>query len=228
MIAAIIPGAGTGQRMESETPKIFHELKGKPLLFHALKSILSVEEIGHIILAVPAGWEVKAEKLVSGLGLEKVEIIEGAATRQDTVYLSLRLLPKETKMVVIHDGVRPFATPALIRSVINGAREHGACIPTLPCEESVKRVRGGHVVETLSRDEIHIVQTPQAFYYDVIIDAHNHACERKWRVTDDAALVERAGRPVASITGEKTNIKITRPIDLSFASVIYESYDILP
>jgi len=220
MIAAIIPAAGTGQRMESETPKIFHVLHGKPLIYYTLRSILAVEEIEHIILAAPAGWKEKTQKLISDADLKKIEVIEGAATRQDTVFTALRLLSKETKTVVIHDGARPFATPDLIRAVINGAQEHGACIPTLPCEETVKRVRGGHVVETLSRDEIHIVQTPQAFYFDVILDAHNHARERKWRVTDDAALVERAGRPVTSIPGEKTNIKITRPIDLNVASLI--------
>jgi len=224
MIAAIIPGAGTGQRMESRTPKIFIEIEGKPLIYYSIRSLVKAEEIGLIILAVPPGFKEHAEKLNETWKIENLEIIEGAATRQDTVYHALRMLPKDTEMVVIHDGARPLATPKLVRDVIRGAREHGACIPTLPCEETVKRVRGGHVVETLSRDEIHIVQTPQAFYFDVIMEAHNHAGERKWRVTDDATLVERSGRPVAAIPGEQSNIKITRPIDLRIAEVIMKTF----
>jgi 2-C-methyl-D-erythritol 4-phosphate cytidylyltransferase len=209
--------------MESRTPKIFIEIEGKPLVYYSVRSLVKAEEIGLIILAVPPGFKERAEQLNEGWKIKNLKIIEGAATRQDTVYHALQTLPKKTEMVVIHDGARPLATPKLVRDVIKGAREHGACIPTLPCEETVKRVRGGHVVETLSRDEIHIVQTPQAFYYDVIMEAHNHACERKWRVTDDATLVERSGRPVATIPGEQSNIKITRPIDLRIAKIIMKN-----
>jgi 2-C-methyl-D-erythritol 4-phosphate cytidylyltransferase len=225
MIAAIIPGAGTGQRMEARKPKIFIEIDGKPLIYYSIRALTGVEEIGRLILAVPEGFKELAEQLIKSWKFENIEIIEGAATRQDTVYRALQMLPKETEMVVIHDGARPLVSTALVHEVIKGAREHGACIPTLPCEDTVKRVRSGHVVETLSRDEIHIVQTPQAFYYDVIMEAHNHACERKWRVTDDATLVERAGRPVATIPGEHSNLKITRPIDLHIAGIIMKNID---
>jgi 2-C-methyl-D-erythritol 4-phosphate cytidylyltransferase len=226
MISAIIPGAGTGQRMESRIPKIFIEIDGKPLIYYSLQSLVKSGEIEHILLAVPTGYKERVAELNRDWKIRNLEIIEGAATRQDTVFNALKILPKETKMVVIHDGARPLATPELVRAVIAGAREHGACIPSLPCEETVKRVRGGHVTETLSRDEIHIVQTPQAFYFDLIMEAHVHASEHKWRVTDDATLVERSGRPVAAITGEHSNIKITHPIDMSIAKIIMNSFTV--
>ncbi|MFA6448654.1 MAG: 2-C-methyl-D-erythritol 4-phosphate cytidylyltransferase [bacterium] len=220
MISAIIPGAGTGQRMNSQTPKIFIELAGKPLFYHSIQSLVKSGEVDHILLAVPEGFKKRALEYNQEWKINNLEIVEGATTRQETVFHALQTLPKTTEMVLIHDGARPLASPELVRAVINGAREHGACIPSLPCEETVKRVRSGHVVETLSRDEIHIVQTPQAFYFDLIMEAHNHACERKWRVTDDATLVERAGRPVATIPGEQSNIKITHPLDLKIAEII--------
>jgi 2-C-methyl-D-erythritol 4-phosphate cytidylyltransferase len=190
------------------------------MIEHVIRTLTAIDEIGLILLAAPRGWKERAVELFSGQNQDRLKIIEGEATRQDTVYSALQSLPNETKMVVVHDGARPLVTPELVRAVIAGAKEHGACIPTLPCEETVKRVRGGHVVETLSRAEIHIVQTPQAFYYEVIVEAHNRARERKWRVTDDATLVERSGRPVATIPGDLANIKITRLSDIKFAEIL--------
>lgn len=223
MITAIIPGAGTGQRMDSPTPKIFLELRGKTIIEHVIETFASIDEINNILLAAPAGWKARATEIFAGRFTEKLSIIEGEATRQDTIFTALQTLPKETKMIVVHDAARPLVSKELIKEVIAGAKEHGACIPTLPCEETVKRVRSGHVVETLSRDEIHIVQTPQAFYFEAIVEAHNHARERKWRVTDDATLVERSGRPVAAIPGDIKNIKITRQTDIKFAELFLDT-----
>lgn len=220
MISAIVAGAGVGQRMGTRTPKIFLKLNGMPLGYYAVRMLAGIEEIDRIFLAVPHGWLRQSENMAKKWEAPSLRIIEGADTRQDTVYKALQFIPRDTKIVLIHDAARPLASADLIRSVIAGAREHGACVPTLPSEETIKLVRGGRVTETLSRDEIHSVQTPQSFYYDVILEAHRHAFERKWRVTDDATLVERIGRPVAAVPGERSNIKVTHPIDLKVARLL--------
>jgi 2-C-methyl-D-erythritol 4-phosphate cytidylyltransferase len=219
MIVAIIAGAGLGNRMCSRTPKIFMKLQGKPIGYYAARTLADIEEIQQIVFTVPPGWINRARKISSGWEIP-LSIIEGADTRQNTVFKALQTLPQNTKMVVVHDGARPLGSAKIVRAVIEGAREHGACVPTLPSEETIKLVRGERVVETLNRDQIHSVQTPQAFYFDVIFEAHKHAFERRWRATDDATLVERIGRPVATVPGERTNIKITHPLDLKIAGLM--------
>ncbi len=216
-IAAVVAAAGIGERMNAGAPKAFVELGGKPIVWHSVKTISMMPEIGAVILAAPPGWMEKAAKMFAD-EFPNLSVVEGRATRQQTVRKALEALPADTTIALIHDGARPLATPELFRAVIAGAVEHGACVPSIPVEETVKRVRGGNVSETLDRSEIHIVQTPQAFYFESILEAHELAEERKWRATDDAALIERLGRPVAVVPGEPSNIKITRPADLKLAS----------
>jgi 2-C-methyl-D-erythritol 4-phosphate cytidylyltransferase len=113
--------------------------------------------------------------------------------------------------------VRPFASPALFRAVLEAVREHPGAITAVAATDTVKRVRDGLVAETLPREEIHLVQTPQAFQKDVIVHAHEQCRRLGWRVTDDASLLERLGLPVAVVPGERTNVKITTPEDLLWA-----------
>jgi len=224
MTAAIVPGSGAGRRMGTNKSKAFRRLSGKPLAYHAVRTLAAVGEIELIVLTVRPGEVAGAERTARRWDVP-VKIVEGGKTRQESVFIALRELPAETKMTVIHDAARPLATPGLLRRVLDGAREHGACVPSIACEETVKLVRSGRVIETLNRDEIHIIQTPQAFYYDVLLEAHKLAEQRKWRVMDDATLVERMGRPVAAVTGERTNIKITRPSDMRLARLLIREID---
>ncbi|HOO55296.1 MAG TPA: 2-C-methyl-D-erythritol 4-phosphate cytidylyltransferase [bacterium] len=221
MISAIIAAAGTGERMKAETPKVFLQLKDKNILFYSLATISKVEEIEHVTVAVPGEWIQTARDTIAGIdGLKSVSIIEGGSTRQETVFKALQELPEDTKTVVVHDGARPLASVELFRAVIACAREHGACVPSLPCQDTVKIVRGGLVEQTLDRNEVHIIQTPQAFYYDSLLQAHQLADEWNWRVTDDSSLIERAGRPVTTVNGESGNIKITHPGDILSATLL--------
>lgn len=220
MNAAIILASGVGRRMETETPKTFLELNGMPVAFHSVKVAAGIEGIKIVVLTVPAGWKSRVSEMAESWGIENLEIVEGGATRQESVLKALHELPMDTHMVVVHDAARPLASAELFMKVIEGAKEHGACIAALPSGDSVKIARGGIVTDTLNRDEVYLVQTPQAFYFETLLKAHNHACERKWRVTDDSALIERMGRPVAVVTGERTNMKITFPGDIETARFI--------
>jgi 2-C-methyl-D-erythritol 4-phosphate cytidylyltransferase len=126
-------------------------------------------------------------------------------------------LPAECGWVMVHDGVRPFASPGLIRAVWEGARATGACIAALPSTDTVKRARDGVVRETLSRDEIWLVQTPQVFRKRVIVAAYEKAVAAGWAGTDDASFVERMGGVVCVVEGERSNIKVTTRDDLEWA-----------
>lgn len=153
---------------------------------------------------------------VSG-NVPPIRVIPGGAERQDSVYNALQNLPDECRWVMIHDGVRPFASLKLIEDTWMAAQETGASIAALPATDTIKRVLGGKVAETISRDEIWLVQTPQVFRKDLILEAYRQAKERGWAGTDDAFFVERLGVSVAAVKGEATNIKVTTPGDLEWA-----------
>ena len=146
-----------------------------------------------------------------------MSVVPGGAQRQESVYNGLCRLPDDCEWVLIHDGVRPFVSPSLLEATWKAARETGAAIAALPATDTVKRVEGGIVRETLSRDKIWLVQTPQVFRKDIILSAYTQAREQGWSATDDASFVERLGIPIAVIRGETTNVKVTVPEDLEWA-----------
>ena len=146
-----------------------------------------------------------------------VRVISGGAERQDSVYNALMDLPGGCEWVMIHDGVRPFASRRLIEETWLAARETGAAIAALPATDTIKRVLEGKVIETISRDEIRLVQTPQVFRKDVILEAYEQARNAGLSGTDDAFFVERLGHTIVTVTGEATNLKVTAPGDLEWA-----------
>jgi 2-C-methyl-D-erythritol 4-phosphate cytidylyltransferase len=126
----------------------------------------------------------------------------------------LKALKKGTKMVVIHDAVRPLLSEVLIRRVLDAAQKTGAAITAVPAKETVKRVESGQIVGTLDRRLLWLAQTPQCFRYDTIQEAHTRAAADKVQGTDDASLVERYGGKVTVAVGSYSNLKVTSPEDL--------------
>lgn len=174
-------------------------------------------------LRLPARTEGK-ESVSGRTGTDPVEdkvpfirVIPGGAERQDSVSNALENLPDECGWVMIHDGVRPFASGKLIHDTWTAARQTGAAIAALPATDTVKRVLDGKVVETIPREEIWLVQTPQVFRKDLILEAYRQARKNGWSGTDDAFFVERLGVRIATVKGEATNIKVTAPGDLEWA-----------
>jgi len=238
----VIPAAGRGVRMGRDKPKQFLELAGKPVLSHTLATFSQVPFVNGILLVVPADFIDRAEvvaracqeELVRGLraramageggnppavagNIPSIRVIPGGAERQDSVYNALQNLPDECGWVMIHDGVRPFASLKLIEETWMAAQKTGASIAALPATDTIKRVLDGKVAETISRDEIWLVQTPQVFRKDLILEAYRQARERGWAGTDDAFFVERLGVSVVAVKGEASNIKVTTPGDLEWA-----------
>jgi 2-C-methyl-D-erythritol 4-phosphate cytidylyltransferase len=147
-----------------------------------------------------------------------ITVIVGGTERQDSVFNALQKLPEDCEWVLIHDGVRPFVSGELIENTWKAGRETGAAIAALSATDTIKRVREKRVVETLLREEIWFVQTPQVFRKDIIMTAYLEARRQGWSGTDDAFFVERLGLPVAVVPGERSNIKVTTPEDLAWGS----------
>ena len=223
MVSAIIVAAGKGVRMNDTIRKQYLDLAGLPILAHSVMTFDSCDLIDHIFLAVPKeDIEYCLKNILASLELKnKIDLIPGGPRRQDSVYNGLQALKKETSIVVIHDGVRPFIQPGNLSSCILGAKDSGACIIGIAAGDTIKRVgKSGLIEKTLARDGIWLAQTPQAFQYELIIKAHEKARKDGYSGTDDALLVERLGINVRIISGSKSNIKITTQEDLAVAKAM--------
>jgi 2-C-methyl-D-erythritol 4-phosphate cytidylyltransferase len=209
--------------MGGPTPKQYLSLGGVPLLVYSLQILQSLESIREVILSVPeSDREYCWREIVKPFGLEKVtQVVVGGKRRQDSVWNGLAAITVATDGVLVHDGVRPFIHQLMVKKVIHRAGETGAAVVALPILDTVKRVdRLGIIQETMKREELWQIQTPQVFRYDWLVEAHQRAQQDQWDVTDDAALIERVGYPVSVVEGSCFNIKVTRPEDLMLGQAI--------
>ncbi|HVC24373.1 MAG TPA: 2-C-methyl-D-erythritol 4-phosphate cytidylyltransferase [Acidimicrobiales bacterium] len=205
---AIVVAAGEGRRFGS--PKQFALLGGKRVVEWSIEAARTVA--AGVVLVVP-GSLVTDPALTGSTDI----VVAGGSTRSGSVRAGLAAVPASADVVLVHDAARPLATPALfaavVEAIVSGA---SGAIPGVPVSDTVKRVAAGRVVETLDRDVLVAVQTPQAFRADVLRAAHAGTPE----ATDDAGLLELIGEHVAVVPGEATNVKITSPEDLA----LLESY----
>lgn len=217
---AIVPAAGRGLRMGLQTPKQFIDLSGKPLLIHTIGIFEQASFLNGLFLVVPEDFLGQAEQLIQSRLRSRfpIKVVQGGAERQDSVFNALKQLPAECEWVMVHDGVRPFVTSELLETTRRAAEETGAAIAALPATDTVKRVEDRKVRETLPRDQLWLVQTPQVFRKDILVKAYEKAQIEGWLGTDDASLVERLNIPVSVVHGERTNIKVTTPEDLDWAN----------
>jgi 2-C-methyl-D-erythritol 4-phosphate cytidylyltransferase len=199
---AIVVAAGGGTRFGAA--KQFARLGGETVLDRSVAVACAACDDVVVVLPADASWDAPA-------GVERAV---GGATRSDSVRAGLALVPADVDVVVVHDAARPLASTGLyervVRAVANGA---DAAVPALPLSDTVKRVEGDRVVETVPRDGLVGVQTPQAFRADVLRAVHRSGAVD----TDDAALVEAAGGTVVIVDGERNNLKLTVVEDLVFA-----------
>jgi len=225
MVGAVIVAAGSGRRMNQRVKKQFLELGGKPILFHTLSVFDRCPEVDRLVVVVPAedidycrNWINTASHLQ-----KSVKVVPGGSERQQSVFNGLMACEflSDDDIVLIHDGVRPFLGRELLEACIHAAERHGACIAGAQAVDTMKRVSASGMIEcTLERDSIWVAQTPQAFRYGLILDAHREAQRDGFLGTDDSALVERLGRPVHLVPGSRANIKVTTPADLLLAEAI--------
>jgi len=221
---AIVPAAGIGLRMGGKLRKPFIELDGVPILARTLLQLQAANEIDALVPVVHAD-DVRQcfSHIVAPFKIDKVlNVVAGGRTRQESVFHGLEAVA-ECSMVIVHDAVRPFVKENLILKVLNAAADTGAAIVALPATDTVKRVSEKWLVqETLYRQQIWMAQTPQAFRWELLLEAHRMAARKGWIAPDDASLVERLGAQVRVVEGLRRNIKITTPEDLLLAARILE------
>jgi len=217
-VSAIIVAAGEGRRFGSS--KQFALLKGKAVLDWCLEKFEANKKVAEIILVL------KDESLKGnylGRYHKMAAVAKGGEKRQDSVFSGLKQLdPDKADIVLVHDGVRPLVDTQLINRVIAAAQEKGAAVPAIPVEDTVKLVEKKEVRETLDRKKLFRIQTPQGFSYRILKQALDKARKEKFYGTDEASLVERAGKRVAVVAGDPKNIKITNREDLRIAEGLLE------
>ncbi|MGE5844235.1 MAG: 2-C-methyl-D-erythritol 4-phosphate cytidylyltransferase [Syntrophaceae bacterium] len=220
---AIVPAAGSGNRMGRELSKQYLSLGGMPLLVRTLNAFEKCPLVDALLVVVPPpDVEAVRSEMLPRWNLKKLAgVIPGGKERQDSVRAGIEALDRDTDIVIVHDAVRPFITAKLIEDCIRAAEEEGAATVGVPVKDTVKEVGAdGHVVRTCDRTLLWLTQTPQAFRRDIIENAHRAALRDGYRGTDDTSLVERLGIAVRMIRGDYGNIKITTPEDLVIAEAL--------
>jgi 2-C-methyl-D-erythritol 4-phosphate cytidylyltransferase len=217
---AIIVSAGKGQRFMEGKKKQFYLLAGKPILAHTLDQFETCPLVRSTLLVVSEeDMDYTLKEIVEKYKYRKIsQIVPGGKRRQDSVKNGMDALAKAVDIVMIHDGVRPFVTRAMIEDSIHSAERFGAVVVAMPVKDTIKMSHpDGTVLKTLDRESLWQTQTPQTFHAKVIRDAYTKAAEDGFVGTDDASLVERLGVKVHILPGSYTNIKITTPEDLILA-----------
>lgn len=212
---AVVVAAGAGRRLGGERPKAFAKLGGRPLLAYAVELLEDHPAVERIVLVVPEGWEEPATLLADELVAGKVAAaVAGGDARALSVAAGLAEVRGDAAVIAVHDAARPFASAALLDRVLAGLAEADGAVPGVPLTDTVKRVRGGRVEETLERADLCAVQTPQAFRADALRRAYDRPAGELASATDCAQLVERAGGRVVVVPGDPANMKITDAADL--------------
>ncbi|HXG42867.1 MAG TPA: 2-C-methyl-D-erythritol 4-phosphate cytidylyltransferase [Dehalococcoidia bacterium] len=215
-VGAVIVAAGASTRMDG-TDKVRADLGGRPLLAYPLQAFESCPQVDALVLVVSTANLAWARDLTRVLALGKLrEVCPGGPRRQDSVRLGLEALGP-CDWVLVHDGARPFVSPRLIEDALAAAQDTGAAVPALPLADTVKEVEGTQVLRTLDRSRLRAIQTPQAFRYTLLLEAHRRA---RGEATDDAALVEALGATVRVFPGSPYNLKVTTPPDLELARAL--------
>jgi 2-C-methyl-D-erythritol 4-phosphate cytidylyltransferase/2-C-methyl-D-erythritol 2,4-cyclodiphosphate synthase len=232
VIAAIIPAAGSGSRMGTDVPKQFLELSGIPILVQTVSRFLALSDIRSIVIPLPADHRAAAQQVLqkhfSHEQFQRLLLVTGGKTRQESVFAGLNALPPATEIVLVHDGARPFVSCRIIEQCLREAVRHGAAIVAIPVRDTLKQVNSsGEILTTVDRSRLWQAQTPQAAATDLLRKAYECALRDGFEGTDEASLLEHAGIPVRVIEGSEENIKITRPDDLKLAANINKESNML-
>jgi len=221
---AIIPIAGTGTRFNTDHSKPLVELSGKPICVYALETFEKSSLIDSVILVGQKGRLPELEGIVEKYGLKKVvQVIAGGETRQQSVFNGLAAIDNDIDLVLVHDGVRPLVSLKVIEDAVVLCRKWDAVVTAVPVKSTIKKIHKKDLLveETLNREELWEVQTPQVFKKSVLLEAHQK--NRSSNPTDDAMMVEQLGIKVRVSPGDYKNIKITTQEDLAIAETFLQS-----
>lgn len=217
---AVIVAAGNATRMGG-IDKAMALLGGEPMLVHTVRTFQNCEIIKEIVIVTREDLLIQVADLCHDFDKVKAVIV-GGKTRMLSVHAGLNALSSKVRLVAVHDGARPFASAALIDRTVRAAHSYGAAAPGIPVKDTVKIVEGGVVSSTPARKALQAIQTPQVFDFDILRAALKKAAQDNTEVTDDCSAVERMKMSVKIVEGEEQNMKITTPLDLKFAQLIWE------
>ncbi len=225
-VICIMLAGGKGKRMGGKVSKQFLLLKDKPVLYYSLKAFEPY--VDEIILVAAAGEEEFCRReIVEKYHIEKVSaVVTGGAERYLSVYEGLKAVSGEGKYVLIHDGARPFISQETIKNVISTVKKTNACITAVPSKDTIKiGNQEGIVTDTPNRNNVWVVQTPQAFEFNSILEAYNKAiASGRTDITDDSMVMESFGAyPVHFVMGQYDNIKLTTPEDMVAGMAILQA-----
>ncbi|CAM3366874.1 2-C-methyl-D-erythritol 4-phosphate cytidylyltransferase [Mycobacterium colombiense] len=224
-VVAVVPAAGSGERLAAGIPKAFCSVDGRTLLQRAVAGLLASGAVDHVVVAVPADRIDEANRVLGGdVGAGQATVVAGGADRTESVKLALAALPTAVpEFVLVHDAARALTPPALITRVVEALRTgHDAVVPALPLHDTIKAVdANGVVLGTPERAGLRAVQTPQGFATELLLRAYGaYRAGGGGGFTDDASLVEHVGGQVQVVDGDPLAFKITTQLDLLLAETV--------
>ncbi len=218
--SVVIVAAGRGERF-GQSPKVLALAVGQPVLAWSLVAASGARSIREVVVVTGPHTHEAIRELLDALALvTPVTCVAGGARRQDSVAAGVAAVSPASEVVLIHDAARPLATSAMFDACAEEARLRGAAIVAIPVSDTLKRVQGGTIVETVSRESLWSAQTPQAFQLDIIRRAIEKTRTIDSEFTDEASLLEALGERVRIVPGDRSNIKITHPEDLEVVDAL--------
>ena len=225
IVKAIILASGSGQRFQDKQPKQFMKLAGLPVIVHTIKVFQTSQVIDSIVVVCHQDYIDHVWDLTSQYGLNKVEkVVAGGATRQESSRIGLECCGPDTEYVLLHDSVRPFLTHKVIDEVVDAVKLHDAVDTVIPSADTLVEVdKNGFITNIPDRSGFRRGQTPQAFRYSLVQDAHRKAiADGVDNATDDCQLVMRLGQKLYCLPGDQRNIQLTYPNDIQRADMLFQ------
>ena len=227
-VAVLIPAAGRGRRLGGQ-PKQFRALGEHPVLVQVLLSFEQHPAVGHAVVAAPETRVTGVTDRLQAEGLSVLTaVVGGGDDRQSSVRHALRAVPDPVTTVLVHDAARPFVTAAQVQAVVQAVRADGAASLAVPVADTLRRGDADSLGDTISRDGLYRMQTPQGFRREWLEHAHRRASSGDETATDDVALVQRLDHEVLPVPGSRRNFKITTPDDWALARALWPTWKDAP
>ena len=221
-VGVVIVAGGSGTRTGGSELKQFRWVAGKPALLHSLQTFMARPDVVSVVCVLPRAYAADPPPWIFQCDIDRLMISTGGRTRTESVRNGLEDLPDEASIVLIHDAARPLVGDDTIERVVATVRGGQCAIAALPVVDTLKEVdEHGRIVKTVERERLWRAQTPQGFMRQTIVDAHRDATAQQISATDDAALCERLGIPVAVVRGSERAMKITEEPDFARAEALF-------
>jgi 2-C-methyl-D-erythritol 4-phosphate cytidylyltransferase len=221
-VGVVIVAGGSSTRTVGAELKQFRWVAGKPMLLHSLQTFMARPDVVSVVCVIPREYVPDPPPWIFQCDIDRLLLSVGGRSRTESVRNGLEDLPNEASIALVHDAARPLVDDALIDRVVAGVRAGHCVIPALPVVDTIKEVDAeGRVLQTLDRERLRRIQTPQGFPRDVIHRVHRDAQAARVTATDDAALCERLGVPVLTVTGSERAMKVTEEADFERIEALF-------